>query len=161
LKTVKLRGFTIVEVLVVMVVLAILASVAMPVAELTATRRKEEELRRALWAIRDAIDAYKRAVDEGRIIPRPTASGYPVSLEALTASYSNTRDDGAHGQVQRFLRRVPRDPFHPDPTAPAALTWQLRSYASPADRPAPGDDVYDVMSHSSRVSLDGRPYREW
>ena len=56
-----------------MVILAILASAVIPMAELSATRSKELELRRALREIRTAIDAYKddfdRAVEEKKIIP--------------------------------------------------------------------------------------------
>jgi general secretion pathway protein G len=155
------RGFTIIELLVVLAVLAILASVAMPLAELNATRSKEEQLRRALWEVRDAIDAYKRAVEEGRISPRPTPSGYPPDLQALVAGAAGVSDGADRARTEYFLRRIPRDPFHPDANAPAASTWALRSYASPPDRPMPGDDVFDIASTSIRIGLNGRAYRDW
>lgn len=158
---IAVRGFTIIELMVVLAVLGILASVAMPLAELSATRKKEEELRRSLWEIRDAIDAYKRAVEAGKIVPRPTPSGYPPTLEALAEGASGTSDGSLRASTLYFLRRVPRDPFHPDTSVPPADTWALRSYASAPDRPMPGDDVYDIASRSDRIGLDGRPYREW
>lgn len=157
----KVRGFSIIELLVVLAVLGILAGVAMPLAELNATRRKEEELRRSLWEIRDAIDAYKRAVEAGKVSPRPTPSGYPPTLEALADGAPGSGDGQSRAGAVYFLRRVPRDPFHPDPMLAAAATWALRSYASSPDRPQAGDDVFDVASRSDKVGLNGRPYREW
>jgi general secretion pathway protein G len=59
-----------------------------------------------------------------------------------------------------FLRQVPRDPFA-DPAVPAEKTWRLRSYASPPDKPVPGEDVFDVHSSSDGQALDGSSYAKW
>lgn len=152
------RGFTLIEMLVVVLLVGILASAAMPLAELQRRRAQESELREGLRSIRSAIDAYKRTWDEGRIEKRIDDSGYPPTLAALVEGVPDIKDP--KGARIYFLRRLPRDPFA-DPLLPAAQSWQLRSYASPPDAPAPGKDVYDVMSGSPGTALDGSAYRDW
>lgn len=152
-----LRGFTIIELLVVMLVLGVLSAAAYPMAELMVQREREQELKRALWEIRDAIDAYKRAVDAGQAPKSAQGSGYPPSLDALV---QGVPDAAGTRSAPYFLRRVPRDPFA-DSNLPAAQTWGLRSYLSPPDNPQPGADVYDVYSKSERVGLNGVPLRQW
>jgi general secretion pathway protein G len=149
------RGFTVVELLVVMAIMAILAGAAFPLAQMSMQRERERELKRALWEIRDAIDAHKKAADRGQIAK--VGGGYPPSLEVLAAGVP--RVDGSAGRMY-FMRRVPLDPFVPvAPGQPHA--WGLRSYDSPPDRPAPGADVYDVYSRSERSGLNGVPLKQW
>jgi general secretion pathway protein G len=153
------RGFTLVELLVTVAIVAVLASAAVPLAELALQRQKEMELSRSLREIRTALDAYKKAWDEGRMEKKVDQSGYPPNLEVLVQGVVDAKDP----QKKRiyFLRRLPSDPFHEgEPVGPAA-TWGKRSYASPPDAPAEGADVFDVYSRSTRVGLNGRPYREW
>ncbi|KQW42930.1 MULTISPECIES: type II secretion system protein [unclassified Roseateles] len=154
----KQRGFSVIELLVVLALLSVLATVAMPLAQTVQQRERERELKRALWTIRDGIDAYRRAVDE---LPpatfERTASGYPPSLQALVQGLPDAR---AAGGRRLFLRSIPRDPFATT-DLPADRTWKLRSYASDASRPQAGDDVYDVHSGSSVVALSGQPVSEW
>lgn len=153
------RGFTLIEVLITAAIVAVLASIAMPLAEMTIQRGKEEELRRALRQIRDALDAYKRASDEGRIVRSPEQSGFPPSLWALVEGVPDAKSPKASKIF--FLRQLPRDPFHTDPGIPADQTWSLRSYESPPNEPRPGSDVFDIRSMSTRVGLNGMPLREW
>lgn len=149
------RGYTLVELLAVLAILSILAMGAFPMAELARKRQQEADLRQALWEIRDALDAYKRAVDSGLIARQPGSAGYPPSLRELVAGVPNQQ-----GQMIYFLRRLPRDPFA-DPKLAAEATWGLRSYASPPDAPQPGDDVFDVHSLSLRLGVNGTPLKDW
>lgn len=153
------RGFTLIELVITAAIVAVLASVALPLSELVVQRTKEQDLRRALRDVREAIDAYKQAGDEGRIQKKIGESGYPRSLEALVDGVEDQKDPKKRRIY--FLRRIPPDPFAADAAAAPAETWGLRSYASPPDDPQAGEDVYDVYSRSERVGLNGRPHREW
>ena len=144
----RLRGFTLIELIITLAILALLASVAVPVAQLAVQRSKEQELRRHLWQIRAAIDAYKRSYDEGRIARRLNATGYPPSLEVLVEGVEDQRSPDKRRIY--FLRRLPRDPLSPD-----AGAWGKRSYASPPTDPREGEDVYDVYSRAPGIGLNG------
>lgn len=151
-------GFTLIELLVTLAILAVLAGGAMTFADLAVKRSQEQELRGALRQIREALDAYKVAADGKRIAKAADESGYPPSLTALTEGVVEVGN--AKGRKLYFLRRLPRDPMA-DPALPAEATWGLRSYDSDPGSPQPGRDVFDVHSLSPKVSLGGRPYREW
>jgi general secretion pathway protein G len=152
------RGFTLIELVITVAVVGVLALLAAPLLEVTAQRQREAELRLALRQIREAIDAYHQAVKEKRVESPADASGYPPSLEALVEGVPDiTKPDQP---LLYFLRRLPRDPMNPDPALAPADTWGKRSYASPPDAPAPGEDVFDVYSLSEKVGLNGVPYRE-
>lgn len=152
-------GFTLVEVLVTLAIVALLAAMVLPLAELSVKRVKEQELRRNLREIRTAIDAYKQAVEEGRINKAPGESGYPKSLEVLSDGAEDIKSPNKTRIY--FLRRIPRDPFASDVAQSAADTWGKRSYASPPDDPKEGDDVYDVYTLNPDTGINGIPYREW
>ena len=153
------KGFTLIELLVTLAILALLGTLVLPVAEVTVQRRDEQELRRALREIRAGLDAYKKAGDEGRVSKAADASGYPERLELLVEGVPDLRSP-KQAKIY-FLRRLPRDPFNPDPELSDAATWGKRSYASEPDEPKEGDDVYDVYSTSQRIGLNGIPYNKW
>lgn len=152
-------GFTLIELLVTLGIVAVLATIVVPSAQLVQQRQKEQELRLALRDIRQALDAYKRAADEGRVEKKAGAAGYPPSLEVLVEGVEDRR----HPKREKiyFIRRIPRDPFHADPEVPAAQTWGQRAYASEPGDPQPGDDVYDVYTLVNLKGLNGIALREW
>jgi len=153
------NGFTLIELLVTLAILAVLATLAVPVAQVSRQRIQEQELRSALREIRHAIDAYQRAVNEGRIPRDLGGSGYPKDLDVLVDGVPDQRDPKRNKIY--FLRRVPRDPMNPDYDQPEAASWGKRSYASEANDPQEGDDIYDVYSTSNKVGLNGVPYNKW
>jgi general secretion pathway protein G len=154
-----MKGFTLIELVITVAIVAVLASVALPLNELIVQRAKEQDLRRSLRDIRDAIDAYKQATDEGRMVKRAGESGYPKRLEDLVTGVEDQKDP-KKSRIY-FLRRLPRDPFATDPAVGPAESWGKRSYDSAPEDPREGDDVFDVFSRSSVVGINGRPLKEW
>ena len=153
------RGFTLVELMIVVAIMGVLASSAMPLYELNAQREKEKELRVALRQIREALDAYKRAVSDGRIARKADESEYPRKLEDLVVGIPDAKD--AEKRKIYFLRRLPRDPMSTDPGLSDAGTWGKRAYESPPDNPQEGDDVFDVYTRSQQIGLNGIAYDKW
>lgn len=154
------RGFTIIELMVTLVILAVLASITMPMLKLTLQRNKEVRLTQHLIQIRNAIDDYKLASDQGRIKKNIDQSGYPPNLEILVQGVVDIKDPKK--RIIKFLRRIPQDPML-DQDAPRLFThdWGLRSYVSEIDNPKYEGDVYDVYSLSSLKSIKGVPYAQW
>lgn len=146
------KGFTFIELMVVLGALGALALLAFPMVEMAALRQKEATLKQALLDIRQALDAYKEANDKA-LFQAGTESGYPSNLNEL----KNKRD-----QFGRFfLRTIPADPFYDGPVGLASETWIIRAYQSPPGAPQQGADVYDVFSSSTRIGSNGLAYSEW
>jgi general secretion pathway protein G len=143
-------GVTLIELIIVVTILSILAMAALPVARFEVKRRKERELRRDLWEMRAAIDAYKDAADKGGIQTKADSNNYPPDLQTLV--------DGVDIQDHkvRFLRAIPLDPMT------NSSDWGLRSNQDDPDSDSfGGQNVYDVYTKSTATALDGTKYDTW
>jgi general secretion pathway protein G len=159
----RVKGFTLIELVATVTIVAILASAALPMLQMSVQRAKENELRANLRQIREAIDAYKKVADikDGPIKKIEGKTGYPTNLEALVEGVVDEKDPNK--SKIRFLRRIPIDPMQPPRESSESLSnnWGLRSYESEANNPEQGDDVYDVYSLSPQVGINGVPYAQW
>ncbi len=155
----KNQGFTLIELVVTVLIVAILATGAAPIMQTTMQRNKEMELKQALRQVREAIDAYKKSVDDGKVKKTIDQSGYPASLEVLEQGVVNQADP--KNKLIKFIRRIPRDPMNNDADLKPSETWGKRSYQSDAASPTEGVDVYDIYSLSSRKAINGTRYSSW
>lgn len=152
-------GFTLIEMMIVIAIIGVLVSVAAPFAQIAEQRTRENDLRRALRELRQGIDAYKQAVDEGRVQRATQDSGYPKTLDVLVDGVEDLKSPNR--KKIYFMRRIPRDPMEPNQLLAPAQTWGARSYASPPEEPKEGDDVFDIHSKSTRLGLNQIPYKAW
>jgi len=145
-------GFTLAEMVMVVALIALLATIALPVAKFTVKRQKEAELRLDLRLMRNAIDEHKRLSDQGMIPLKVGGEGYPESLEVLVEGV-----DVVGQEVKRkFLRRIPVDPMTRE------AEWGLRSYQDEPDSDNfGGENVYDVFTLSEGTAIDGTEYKDW
>ncbi len=144
------RGLTLVELIICITILSILAGAAFPIARFAYKRQAERELRRDLWMMRDAIDAYKDAADKGAFQTKVDSQNYPPDLQTLV--------DGVEvqGKKLRFLRRIPVDPIT------GKAEWGMRSMQDDPDSDSyGGQSVFDVYSKSDGTALDGTKYNTW
>ena len=146
----RIRGFTLIELIVATAILVILTGLALPMARVAIKRERERELRHDLWELRDAIDRYKDAADRGAFQIKVGSEGYPPDLETLV----NGVDVG--GKKVRFLRRIPTDPMTGN------TDWGMRAMQDdPASDSWGGQNVFDVFTKSQGTGLDGTPYKDW
>src|SRR5215813_8717027 len=153
-------GFTILELIIVIMILSILTTAAVPMVRNSVKRERESELRLALRQLRRAIDDYKRFNDMsgGAAIPIElrTPTGYPKELKVLVEGFIPANVVGTSQNRIKFLRKIPVDPMTGN------AEWGLRSYKDKPDSTEwGGEDIYDVYSKSSDKALNGTQYKDW
>jgi general secretion pathway protein G len=168
-------GTTLIELIIACAILIVLASTAVPLMRVTVKGAKERQLRAALREMRDAIDRYKAAADQGKFQVQAGSEGYPPDLETLVKGVQMTSgglggvpaanlsaggfQGGSQQQQQkrvRFLREIPMDPMT------KSREWGLRSVHDDPDSTSwGGHDVFDVYSRSTGEALDGTKYSDW
>lgn len=160
----KQAGFTFIELIITVAIIGILASATMPLLKMSVQRTKESDLKSSLREVRSAIDAYKKAYDEGRIKNIVGKTGYPPDLITLVEGVEDMKTPNR--KKIYFLRKIPIDPMAVNRAADGEEIdplehWGLRSYSSPADAPEEGEDVYDIYSLSPNIGINGVPYAKW
>ena len=150
-------GLTTVELLAALGVMLVLVSVAIPLKRWDEKRRRENELRVYLHMMRDAIDLYKKASDEGRIEQKDVDQrGYPMDLDDLVDGVDVNDPLTGKSQKVRYLQRIPVDPFTGE------AEWGKRSYQDDWDSHSwGGENLYDVYSLYEGKALDGTWYKDW
>jgi len=160
LRQLRRPGFTLIEMIVTLSLVAALALLALPLGKMAVKRQNEIELQRALRTIREAIDAYKKLADEKKFEVEEDTEGYPPTLETLVKGIEvqDKDESGKAGakKTVKFLRRIPKDPMTD------SFDWGLRSYQDDFDSDVWGEEnVYDVYTKSPAVALDGTKYKDW
>ena len=150
-------GFSYIEMLVTVAVLALLATAVIPLARWDDKRRREARLRVTLHQVRNAIDEYHRYFEEGLIQQSDVDQrGYPLSLDELVEGVEVTDPQSPEGKTLRFLPRFPKDPIT------GLAEWGRRSYQDDWDSKSwGGENIYDIYSLSTVRALDGTYHSEW
>ena len=131
LRTTLSSGFTLMEMMIVMVLIVILAGIGLSVYGTSVQRAKEATLKEDLFRMRDAIDQYY--ADKNK---------YPGSLEDLVS--------------EKYMRAVPQDPF-----TQSTDTWQTTMSDPDPSNPSQQSGISNVKSGSDQTGLDGSRYADW
>ena len=145
---------TLVELIVSFTILALLTTMALPLARYKVRRDRERELRYAVREMRTAIDKYKDMADLNQLGPQGVdTDNYPATLDILVEGVTKS---GTVNKKIRFLRRIPKDPMT------GTSEWGMRSTRDdPKSSSWGGQNVFDVFTKSTEKAGDGTPYSEW
>jgi general secretion pathway protein G len=145
---------TLVELIVSFTILALLTTMALPLARYKVRRDRERELRYAVREMRTAIDKYKDMADLNQLGPQGIdTDNYPPTLDVLVEGVTKS---GTVDTKIRFLRRVPKDPMT------GTFEWGMRSTRDDTKSSSwGGQNVFDVFTKSTERAGDGTPYSEW
>ena len=148
------RGMTLVELIVSFTILALLTTMALPLARYKVRRDRERELRYAVREMRTAIDKYKDMADLNQLGPQGVdTDNYPPTLDVLVEGVTKS---GTVDTKIRFLRRIPKDPIT------GTFEWGMRSTRDETKSTSwGGQNVFDVYTKSTEKAGDGTPYSEW
>lgn len=154
-------GLTLTELLITLAVLSILATAALPYAEVTVKRTKEFELRRSLRTVRTAIDRFHEDWRNGLILKSAdgvSINGYPKNLDVLITGIETGKPDIP---MRKYLRKVPDNPFA-DKDITSVDGWKFRGYQDDYDGSIwNSEDVYDIYPQTEKSALDESSYKEW
>lgn len=127
----RMRGFTLIELMVVMAIISVLLAIALPIYQKSITRAKESVLRTNLFNLRSMIDEY--TIDKQQA---------PQSLQDLV--------------TEGYLRQIPEDPM-----TGSNQTWRVIMEDTPVGGDTSPPGIWDVKSGSDKIGLDGTPYSDW
>lgn len=148
------RGLTLIELIVAFTIMALLTTMAVPLARYRVQRDKEKELQYDLREVRKSIDDFKDASIGGKIEVKLGSDGYPESLQQLVDGVKLLQS--AEGKKIKFLRRIPKDPMT------GTYDWGLRSTQDdPTSQSWGGQNVFDIYTKSTDHARDGTPYSQW
>lgn len=125
------RGFTLIELMVVMAIVSVLLAIALPIYSKSITRAKESVLRNNIFTLRSVIDEY--TVDKQKA---------PESLQDLVS--------------EGYLRQIPEDPM-----TGSSQTWRIIMEDTPIGGANSAPGIFDIRSGSDKTALDGTNYSDW